>query len=120
MGQLDTPAVQKRRGPDEDGIGPLATHRFEGSIDLGAAIGVEDLELQPHRASSCVHALQLRLGYRGVSWIDEHCDPAELGHQLTQELQPLCRHLRIKNIDSRHVAARSREALAEATPYRNV
>ena len=50
MGQLDTPAVQKRGDPHKDGIGPLATHGFEGGIDLGAGVGVEDLDLQPYGA----------------------------------------------------------------------
>jgi hypothetical protein len=119
MGQLDTPAVQKRRRPDKEGIGSLATHRFEGGIDLGAGVGVEHLDLQPHVASSHVNALQLSLGLL-VSRIDEHCDTDEPGKEFTQELQPLTRHLGIEKIDSRHVAARSREARDEAEPHRIV
>src|SRR5262249_58051443 len=104
MRQLDTPAVQERGGAHKDAIGPLATHCFEGDIDLSTGIRIEDLHLQPHGANGLVHGLQLSLSIC-VSWIDEHCDAPEVGHQLTQKLHPLCRHLRIENIDSCEIAA---------------
>ena len=107
MRQLDTPAVQERGGAHKDAIGPLATHGFERGIDLSTGVGIEDLDLQPHGPSGLVHGLQLRLGIC-VSRIDEHCDAPEVRHQLTQKLHPLCRHLRIENIDSCEVAARPR------------
>src|SRR5215467_10261328 len=98
MGQLNTSAIQKRADPDKDGIGSFATHRFECGIDLGAGISVEDLDLQPQGASSRVHILQLSLGYRCVSRIDEYCNTDELGQQPTQELQPLRGQLSTENI----------------------
>jgi hypothetical protein len=45
LGQLDTPDVQERGGRDEEGIGPLAPHTFEGGIDLKAGVRVENLDL---------------------------------------------------------------------------
>jgi hypothetical protein len=36
--KLDASAVEERRGRNENGIGPLATYRFEGGIDLGTGV----------------------------------------------------------------------------------
>ena len=46
----------------------------------------------------------------GTGRIDEHGNTNDSGHQLTQELQPLCRQLDREKIDAGHVAARPGEA----------
>jgi hypothetical protein len=119
LGQLDAPAIQERACPDEDGIGPLAAHHFKSGIDLSAGVGVLDLNLQSHGASSRAYVFQLSLGDR-VGRINEHSDAGSPRYQLTQEFQPLCRQFRIKNIDSRHVATRSREACDKTKSHRVV
>ena len=57
LSQLNLPTIQKRSAPDNDRIGLLATYRFEGGIDLGASVGVVDLDLQPHGTSGIGHFL---------------------------------------------------------------
>ncbi|MGC1917223.1 MAG: hypothetical protein WA710_18830, partial [Pseudolabrys sp.] len=59
MSHLDTPAVQERGGPDDNGIGPVATHCLEGSIDLGAGVGIVNLDFQSNGASGRIHVLHL-------------------------------------------------------------
>ena len=82
MRQLHAPAVEKRARPHEDSIGPFAAHRRKGSIDLGARIGLEDLNLQSHGASSHVRTVQLGFGI-WISRIEKQCDAGELRHALT-------------------------------------
>jgi ABC-type uncharacterized transport system substrate-binding protein len=43
VGQLHTPAVEKRVLADKEGVGPLAHSRREGRIDLRAGAGTNDL-----------------------------------------------------------------------------
>src|SRR5262249_8183106 len=112
--------IQERGGRDVDGIGPLAAHRFKSGIDLSAGVVVVDLNLQSHRASSRIDLFQLSLGGRDIGRIGEHSDAGSPRDQLTQEFQPLCRQLGSENIDSRHVAARTREACQDAKPHRVV
>ena len=50
--------------------------------------------------------------------IDEHGHTSGCGHQLTQELQPLCRQLGTEKIDSCQVAARTGEAGDKTVPDR--
>ena len=56
--QLNTSADEEAVATNEEGIGPLASKGCEGCIDLAAGAGVEDLDLQPHGASSRVHVSQ--------------------------------------------------------------
>jgi hypothetical protein len=85
LGQLDTPDVQERGDRDEEGIGPLAPHAFEGGIDLKAGVSVENLDLQAHRASSRFYLSQCRLGLGRTGRINEYRDTRGLGQQLAQE-----------------------------------
>ena len=96
--QLDTPAVEKGVGADEEGVGPLAHKSCEGRIDLAAGAGVEDLDLQPHGAGSRFHVSHRGLGSRGIGRIDEHGHTSGRGHQFAQEFQPLCRQLPLKKL----------------------
>jgi hypothetical protein len=100
LGQLDNPGVQEGGGRDEEGIGPLAQHTFEGGIDLTACVGVENLDLQAHCASSRFHLSQCRLGGRRTGRIDEHRDTRGRGQQFAQEFQPLRRQLGRENTDA--------------------
>src|SRR5262245_38844047 len=105
MCQLDAPAVQKCGGAYKYGIRPLVTHCFKRGVDLNTGVGIENLDLQPHAATSRVRGLQLSISIC-VSRIDEHRDAREARYQLTQKLHPLCRHLRVEDINSCEVAAR--------------
>ena len=116
--QLDTPAGEKGVAADEEGVGPLAHKSCEGRIDLAAGAGVEDLDLQPHGASSRFHVSQRGLGSRSIGRIDEHGNTSGCGHQLAQEFQPLCRQLSIEKIDPCQVAARPGEAGDKTKPDR--
>ena len=64
MGQMDTPAGEKRAAADEQRVGPLARKSHEGCIDLAAGAGVEHLDLQPHGAGRHFHVPQRGLGNR--------------------------------------------------------
>ncbi len=46
----------------------------------------------------------------GAGRVDEDGHTGRCGHQLTQQLQPLCRQLTSQKIDACHVAARPGEA----------
>ena len=48
--KLDASVVEERCGRNENGIGPLATYRFEGSVDLGTRVSLEDLGLESYVA----------------------------------------------------------------------
>src|SRR5262245_13066734 len=56
--------------------------------------------------------------FRGGGRIDEHGHTSRSGHQLTQELQPLCHQLTTEKIDTRHVAARAGKAGDKTEPHR--
>src|SRR5262245_1764378 len=118
MGQLDPPAGQGGSGPDEQRIGPVARHGLERRIDLAIAVGIEDLDLQRHRACRRLEVAQRRLGVGRIRGIDEHGDATSPGYQRAQELQPLCHDLAVEKIDARTIAARSGEAWDEAEPDR--
>jgi hypothetical protein len=49
---LNSPAVEKSPGADEEGIDSFAHKGCKSRVDLTAGAGVEDLDLQPHGASS--------------------------------------------------------------------
>ena len=66
-GKLHPPAGEKGVGADEKRVGPLAHKRREGHIDLAAGAGVEDLDLQPHGASSRLHVSQRGLRSRALA-----------------------------------------------------
>src|SRR5262249_29713672 len=69
-------------------------------------------------ASRRVHVSQCRLGSFGIGRIDEHSNARGCGHQLTQELQPLCGQLVIEKIDTRQVTSWPGEAGDKAKPDR--
>lgn len=85
LGQLDAPTIKERSGRNEDGIGSLATHCFEGGCYLGAV----DLDYQPHGARSRIYVPQLSFRKLWVGWIDKHTDPARSRQQIANELKPL-------------------------------
>src|SRR5262249_56006494 len=95
---------------DEEGIRPLAPKSCESRIDVAAGAGIEDLDLQPHCASSGLRVVQCGLGIYCISRIDEHGQPSRSGHQFTQQLQPLCHQLSSEKIYSCQIAARPGEA----------
>jgi hypothetical protein len=87
---LNSPAVEKSTGADEEGIGSLAHKGCKSRVDLTAGAGVEDLDLQSHGASSHFYLSQYGFRSQSKDRIDEHGNTRDSGHQLTQELQPLC------------------------------
>src|SRR5262245_16049789 len=70
--QLDIPHIQERGGPDEQGIRSLAPDAVKGGFDFTAGVGVEDLDLQGHRASGGLHVSNRRFGAFYLGWVDEH------------------------------------------------
>jgi hypothetical protein len=106
---LDTPASEKGPGADEEGVGPLAPKACEGCVDLSAGFGIEDLDLQPHGASSRFDVCHQGLG-QWKGWIDQHGNTSGRGHHLAQQFQPLCRQFTREKIDACQVAPRSGEA----------
>src|SRR5262249_34216974 len=106
----ETPTDEEDVGTDEKRIGPLAHKSCEGRIDLAAGAGFENLNLQPHGAGSRLHVSQRGFGIDSICRIDEHGNASGCGHQLAQQLQPLCGQLGTENIDTCDVAARPREA----------
>src|SRR5262245_6081 len=89
---LNPAAIDARISADKKRVGPLAHKTCKGRVDLSTGTGVEDLELQAHTTSS-----QFRASQRGpdnrICRIDEHGHTNRSGYQLTQQFQPLCRHL---------------------------
>ena len=109
--QLDAPAVEEGVAGDEEGVGPLARKRCEGSIDLAAGAGVEDVDLQPHGASGRFHVSQRGFGIVAASaGLTSTATPVAPGTSSRSSLQPLCRQLAIEKIDAGQVAARPGEA----------
>jgi hypothetical protein len=94
---------------DEDGVGPLARKRCEGSVDLAAGAGFVGVDLHSPGASGRFHVSQRRFHRRGIGRIDEHGHTGGPGHQLTQYLQPLCRQLVIEKIDAGQISTRPGE-----------
>ena len=115
VGKLHPPADKKSILANEEGVRPLAPKSCEGCIDLRAGAGVEDLDLQSHGAGSGLHVSQRGLCARSIGRIDEHGNTRHCGHQLTQELQPLCCQLNTEKIDPCRVATREWNALMRPT-----
>jgi hypothetical protein len=90
----------------------------EGRVNLAAGAGVNDLDLQTDGASSRFHVSQCGFLSRSIGRIDEHGNTREAGYQLTQELQALCRQLRIEKINPCQIAARPGQAGDQAKPDR--
>src|SRR5262249_62156566 len=111
---------EKGVGADEEGIRPRTLHTFESSTDLTAGVGVEDLDLQAHGASSRFYLSHCRLGLGSTGRINEYRDTRSLRQQLAQEFQPLCRQLGREETDAGEIPARPSEAGNEANSDRVV
>src|SRR5215468_5937671 len=108
VGQLHAPATEERVGTNEKRIGPLARESLESRIDLLTVAGVEELNLQPHGASSELHVSQRSL-HKGARRFDEHGHARSYASQLTQQFQPFCDQFGVEEIHSGQLAARSRK-----------
>src|SRR2546421_5120665 len=118
VGKLHAPVVEKYILAEEDGVGPVANKSCESRIDLAAVAGVVNLDLQSDGAGSRFQVSQRGLCIRDIGWIDEHDHMSRSRHQLTQELQALCRQLIVDKIDPRQVAAWPGEAGDKPQPHR--
>jgi len=116
--QLDTPIGKTRVEAHEDGIGAITRKSFEGLIDVAAAAGVKDLELQSHGAASRFQVSQCGLCRLGIGRIDEDRHPRRSRYERTQELQPFCAQLSIEEIDTCQVATWPSEAGDQTKPDR--
>jgi hypothetical protein len=96
--ELDASANEEPVRGNKERIGPVAHKRCEGSVDLEAGVGIDDLHLQSHGARSRFHVSQHGLGICRVGGIDEHGNASGCGHQLTQKLQPLRRQLNAEKL----------------------
>jgi hypothetical protein len=66
---LHTAAGEECVGSDEEGIEALTCKGGKGRIDLTPLAGVENIDLQPDRAGSFLHAPQCGLGIRSIGRI---------------------------------------------------
>jgi hypothetical protein len=108
--QLHAPADQKGAGANENRVRPLGCKRCECGGDLSAAAGVDNPDLQSHGASGRLHVSYRGLGHCSFGRIDEYGHTGRSGHQLTQQLKPLCCQLDAEKVDTGQVAVRSGEA----------
>ena len=116
--QLDTPAVEEGVAADEEGVGPLAHKSCEGRIDLAAGAGVEDLDLQPHGASSRFHVSHRGLRIGSTAGLTSTATRAAAGTSSRSSSSRFAANSRIEKIDTCQVAARPGEAGDETKPDR--
>ena len=83
--------MRSRHVRDEDRIMSFPTHRCEGGVDLGAGVGVVDLELHSHRSGGCINVFQF--GRPCIGGIDKHSDAGRPGQQISKHFQSLCSQL---------------------------
>jgi hypothetical protein len=79
-------------------------------MDLATGAGVEDQNLQPHRASPRFYESHRDLRSCGIGRINQHTYTGRSGYEFTQNFQPLGYQLGREKIDARQVAVRPREA----------
>ena len=113
QGQLYAPAEQERVTGDEQRIGPLASERCEGGVDVAAGTGMADLNFQSHAGGGTLH---LPSEMPGICGLTKNGDPCRGGHKLTQEFQPLRHQILAEEIDAGHVAAGPGETGDETEP----
>jgi hypothetical protein len=65
-------------------IGTFTTHRLESGIDLGARVGIVDLNLQSHGTNRSGHFLQLSIGESYIGWVDKHANSRGLRKQIAK------------------------------------
>src|SRR5262249_21386511 len=95
--KLDAPGLEERIRVDEESVSLLAHKSRESLIDLAAGAGFENPALQPHGAGSGINVSQCGLGIARAR-IDEHDNMGGIGHQLTQQSQPLCVNSTVKKL----------------------
>src|SRR5262249_17243844 len=84
MNELHASAVEKTIAADEQRVGPLTHKGGEGCIDLAAGAGFDDLDLQPHSASSRLHVSQSGFGIDSICRMDEHGNGSSCGNEIAQ------------------------------------
>jgi len=104
IGDLQPPADEKCVLADEHGIGPLASKRREGGVNLATRAGVEDLKLQSHGAARRFHLAQGDLRVGSIGGIDEYGDTRGRGQHFAQQLEPLCRQFESHQIDAGQIS----------------
>src|SRR5262245_35376148 len=72
LGQLDAPIDEEAVVGVEKAVGSPAHKCRERGIHLADGADVENLDLQPHRASSCPYVSQCKLGSRSIGRIDKY------------------------------------------------
>src|SRR5262249_50077719 len=77
--QLNPTAIEEGVATEKKRFGPLVYKSCESRIDLAAGAGVENPDLQPHRAGSRLNVFQRGLGI-GAGRIDEHGNTSGGGH----------------------------------------
>jgi hypothetical protein len=79
-GKLHPPTGEKGIEADEKCVGPLAHKTCEGRIDLLAVAGIEDLDLQSHRACCRFQVFPSNFCRRCIRRIAEHLHTRSSGH----------------------------------------
>ena len=84
---LDPPVEQEGCATDDEGIGSLAHKSGERGIEFEAGASVENLDLQPHGASSCSHVPQCSVSTESIGRIDEHGNTNGSGHERAESFR---------------------------------
>src|SRR5262245_43789938 len=100
LGQLDAATSKKGLGRDEKRIGSFVNKASKSCIDFRPRACIDNPDLQAHGARGRFHIFQRGSGTSGIGWIDKYGYANDCGHQLAQELQPLCPDLSYKNIET--------------------
>ena len=87
---MHSPTIEKAVAAEKQRVEPVAHDSGEGSVDLAAGAGVEELELQAHGLGSRTPVSHCDVGVVTIGRIDERGHTRGGGQHLTQEFEPLC------------------------------
>ena len=117
LDQLDTPAGEKGPAPTKSASGRSRANVAKAALISRLVLARTTWTCSPMaRAAGSTSRNVVSVFCRGR--IDEHGHTRRCGHQLTQQLQPLCRQLGSEKIDPCQVAARPGEAGDKTEPDR--
>jgi hypothetical protein len=109
--------VHERAGAYEQRASPALYGRCKGGLDVAVALHIEDNKFLTHCLRRNLYISALGFGVRSAG-IDEHGNPACIGHELAQQVQSLRSYLVGEKADAGDVASRPIEAGDETLPDR--
>jgi len=101
--------VEKRIGPDDERTGLQLDEGGQTGLDLAFGPGLQDIELQPLRASGFLHIFNHGLGNNRIVRVHQQGDYAGLRNQLGQQIEPFGHQLGQHDADPGEVATRPGE-----------